>query len=397
MKAILVRCSRATLTGYWARKLSSAVVAITFGACLFTRVQAASVSLAWDPNPEPDVIGYRIYYGPAGGTPTTSQDAGASTATTVTGLQEGASYSFYATAYNSAGLESELSSPVSYTVPSSANNFVVTWEKSFSVNAAGYRFLYGPPNQTPTVRNVGTSLSATISNVVRGATYELTVEALDSSGSPVTEYELVTYTIPQTGLIGSVHLLPIDQPPSVALTSPGNGSQYLAPAAIQINAQAADDDAVQFVDVFAGGNLLRRLTATPYVLTWSDVPAGQYEIFAIAVDSSDQFTRSGSSVVTVETLQPSPALPAAPSALSASYNSKNGRLRLDWIDNATNEESYVVERSVDGTNFVRIKTLAANKESFADSSVQRGARYYYRVRAVNAAGSNVSNVISVQT
>ncbi|MGZ8940322.1 MAG: fibronectin type III domain-containing protein, partial [Limisphaerales bacterium] len=177
------------------------------------------MSLAWNPNPEPDVIGYRVYYGPAGGTPTFSKDAGGSTTTTVTGLQEGASYSFHATAYNSAGLESELSSPVSYTIPSTVNNLPVTWEKSFSPNAANYNFFYGPPDQTPTLRNVGTNLSTVVSNVIRGGTYEVTVEAINSAGSPVTDYEIVTYTIPQTGTIGSIHLLAVDYPPTIALTS----------------------------------------------------------------------------------------------------------------------------------------------------------------------------------
>jgi fibronectin type 3 domain-containing protein len=76
---------------------------------------AAQVTLAWDPNKEPDVAGYRIYYGTNGFG--TVVNAGNVTNLTIVDLVPGGKYSFYATCYNTSGLESEPSNVVEYTVP----------------------------------------------------------------------------------------------------------------------------------------------------------------------------------------------------------------------------------------------------------------------------------------
>ena len=364
---------------------------------LSSSARAASVTLAWNKNPEPDVAGYRIYFGPQGGTPTTTLDAGNATNKVVTGLQEGASYSFFATAYNSAGIESDLSSPVNYTVPSTVNNLLVTWERSFSPQAVSYSVTYGPDNQTPVTRMVGTNLSATITNVARGVTYEITADAYNSSGVAVTEYDLVNYTVPLSGSVGSVHLLPIDEPPAVTLTSPANNSTYTAPANIVINATTSDDDAVQFVDFFEDTNLLARDSSAPFSYTWSSVPAGTYDLYAIAVDTSDQFSRSASAIVTVGEPPVVVNAPLAPIDVSARFVSNTKNVEVGWRDVSDNESGFVVERSLNGSTFTSIASLDANQTTFTDTSVQRKTHYYYRVRAVNSAGANVSTVVSLQT
>jgi hypothetical protein len=343
------------------------------------------------------VFGYRIHFGPQGGTPTTTQDAGNATNLVVTGLQEGASYSFYASAYNSSGLESDFSAPVNYTVPSVANELVVTWEQSFSPQAVSYSVTYGPENQSPTTRMVGTNLSTTLTNVSRGVTYEITADAYDSSSLPVTEYDLVTYTIPLSGSIGSVHLLPIDQPPAITLTSPSNNNTYTAPADIVISATASDDDAVQFVDFFNDTTLLARDSSAPFSFTWSSVPAGTYELYAIAVDTSNQFSRSASAIVTVSEPPVVVNAPLAPIDVSANFIPNTKNVEVSWRDVSDNESSFTVERSINGSTFTSIGLLGANQTTYADTSVQRKTHYYYRVRAANSAGSNVSSVVSVQT
>ena len=80
-------------------------------------LEAARVTLAWDANTEPNVAGYRIHYGPGASSFSTVHDVGNLTAATVLNLEEGQSYSFYVTCYNTAGLESEPSNVVSYIVP----------------------------------------------------------------------------------------------------------------------------------------------------------------------------------------------------------------------------------------------------------------------------------------
>ncbi|MES2574762.1 MAG: GDSL-type esterase/lipase family protein [Bacteroidota bacterium] len=61
-------------------------------------------------------------------------------------------------------------------------------------------------------------------------------------------------------------------------------------------------------------------------------------------------------------------------------------LMVKWTDNATNEDNYVVERSVNGTTFATIATIGANTTSYNDSGLTPNTKYYYRVKATNSTG-----------
>jgi hypothetical protein len=75
----------------------------------------ADVTLAWNPNTEADLAGYRIYYGTAGGDYDYALDLGNQTEYTITGLEEGVLYYFAATAYDLGGNESDYSNEITYT------------------------------------------------------------------------------------------------------------------------------------------------------------------------------------------------------------------------------------------------------------------------------------------
>ncbi len=69
---------------------------------------------------------------------------------------------------------------------------------------------------------------------------------------------------------------------------------------------------------------------------------------------------------------------------------------LTWIDNSTDEDSFQIERSTDGSNFTLLTTTAANTLSFQDNTVTAGVNYFYRVRAVDGTVFSVySNVAEV--
>jgi hypothetical protein len=78
---------------------------------------AASVNLAWNRNPEPDIAGYRLKFGSSQGVYTDQVDVSNQTTGTASGLVEGVKYFFVVTAYNTAGLESLPSNEVAYNVP----------------------------------------------------------------------------------------------------------------------------------------------------------------------------------------------------------------------------------------------------------------------------------------
>src|SRR6266550_966200 len=77
---------------------------------------AQNITLKWDPNPAPNLAGYRLYYGTNSGVYTQEIDVGNMTAALISNLKEGRTYFFAVTAFNTAG-ESLPSNEVSYTVP----------------------------------------------------------------------------------------------------------------------------------------------------------------------------------------------------------------------------------------------------------------------------------------
>ncbi len=76
---------------------------------------SAQVTLAWDPNTEPDLAGYKVHYGTASGSYQVLLDAGLNTTYTVANLPDGGTYFFAVTAYDSSANESAYSAEVSYT------------------------------------------------------------------------------------------------------------------------------------------------------------------------------------------------------------------------------------------------------------------------------------------
>jgi len=78
-------------------------------------VCAAEVTLAWDPNPEPSVQGYRVYYGKASGFYTDVLDVGNRTDCVIPGLEAGTTYFLACTAYSATGDESNFSGEIVYT------------------------------------------------------------------------------------------------------------------------------------------------------------------------------------------------------------------------------------------------------------------------------------------
>ena len=74
-----------------------------------------TVSLQWEPNTEPDLAGYKLYYGTSTGVYTVTNDVGGVTSTSVAELTAGIEYFFALTAYNTTALESTFSNEVSDT------------------------------------------------------------------------------------------------------------------------------------------------------------------------------------------------------------------------------------------------------------------------------------------
>lgn len=88
------------------------------------------------------------------------------------------------------------------------------------------------------------------------------------------------------------------------------------------------------------------------------------------------------------------AVPAAATGLVAAVSGNAVSVR--WVDAATNEVSYRLERSVNGGAYLLWVVLNAGSTSYLDTAVVAGNTYSYRVIAANAAGySPASNTGTV--
>jgi len=89
------------------------LLAIALFLLCFTPADAAYLDLAWDPNTDPDLAGYRVYYGTASREYLDSIYVGNTTTYRLDGLLEGVMYYIAVTAYDLYSNESDFSDEVS--------------------------------------------------------------------------------------------------------------------------------------------------------------------------------------------------------------------------------------------------------------------------------------------
>lgn len=123
------------------------------------------------------------------------------------------------------------------------------------------------------------------SNVLSGV-YGLTAIATDNNGRQGTS---------------TVNVV-VDIPPRVVLTAPASNIVYVAGSDIKMSATAWDvDGGISQVQFLNGFNKLGTVTTEPYNFIWSNAPAGNCQITAIAVDNYGLTSTSGVVNVIVDT------------------------------------------------------------------------------------------------
>ena len=103
-----------------------------------------------------------------------------------------------------------------------------------------------------------------------------------------------------------------------------------------------------------------------------------YRVAAVTVGSQSDYSNTAGATL--------PALPAAPSAFTATAVRVGARERvtLTWVDNATTETGFTIQRATNAgfTNGLRTANLGADVTSLVQNNLVR-IPYYYRIRANN--------------
>jgi hypothetical protein len=127
------------------------------------------------------------------------------------------------------------------------------------------------------------------------------------------------YTVVVTNIAGArlssnavlTVISPSNMPPVVTLTNPTNGQVFLARQPILLRAQASDPDGtVSFVDFFANTTRVARAFSSTgtFSSVWSNAPAGNHQIRAIATDNQGRQASSASASITVISNRPPTAI-----------------------------------------------------------------------------------------
>ena len=72
-------------------------------------------------------------------------------------------------------------------------------------------------------------------------------------------------------------------------------------------------------------------------------------------------------------------------------------IKLQWADNSTNEDGFVIERRLDADAWAEIGKTAANVTTFSDLAPVAGKKHSYRVLAFNAGGKSGSSNEAIVT
>jgi hypothetical protein len=244
----------------------SATVAVLIGLSAPAFAAAdKTVELAWDPNPETNIAGYRLRYGPASGSYTNTVDAGNSLSATATGLDGGTTYYFTVVAYNTTGQSSPNAAEISYTVPGTPNQAPVA--EAFTINTtedtnAAATLLATDPDGDPVTYTVVTAPGkGTLTGILPNLTYRPTANAngADSFTYRASDGSLNSSTVTVNILISPVNDAPLANSTSLTTNEDTNLAFVLS---------ASDPEGSALTYTILSAPAKGTLTGTPPNLTY---------------------------------------------------------------------------------------------------------------------------------
>ena len=359
-----------------------------------TAVSSSQINLAWTDNSSNET-GFAIERSPDGVTfaPLTTVGANVTTYQN-TGLATSTTYHYRVRATNAvgpSGWSNVANATTTGTAPAAPTNLTATAVSSSQINLAwtdnssnetGFAIERSPDGVTfAPLTTVGANVT-TYQNtgLVASTTYHYRVRATNAVG-PSGWSNVANATTTATVLAAPTNLV------ATAVSSS------------QINLAWADNSSDE--TGFAIERSPDGLTFTPLttvaasVTTYQNTGLAASTTYHYRVRATNAVGPSGWSNVANATT--TGTVPAAPTNLVATAGSSS-QINLVWTDNAANETGFAIERSSDGITFTALATVGANVSTYANTGLTPATRFFYRVRATNAAGPSAwSNVADAQT
>jgi hypothetical protein len=206
----------------------------------------------------------------------------------------------------------------------------LAWDPDASGSIAGYRLYDGMVSRAYTnVIDTRTATTQAVTGLTIGVTYFFAVTAYDTNGLESDYSAEISYTVP----------VPTNNPPTISLTAPANGSVYTAPATITLAAAVTSNGhTISQVQFYNGATLLGSVAAAPYSFAWSEVNVGLYSLSATAVYDSGGTIGSPAANVTVAAGRPPSGLTFAADSgvISAPFAATNGTVFQSVATEVTN-------------------------------------------------------------
>lgn len=172
------------------------------------------------------------------------------------------------------------------------------------------------------------------------------------------------------GMLGSVTVIAPNQPPTVSITNPANGTVLAAPANLTIKASASDSDgSVTNVQFLVGSAIVSNVTTSPFVAITNNLAAGSYTLSAIASDNLGAKNTNSVSLSVV-----------TPVAVAFTNAAKTVGTNFQFSYAANVGLSYVIQRSTNlaPANWIPVITnvAASNPVVFVDIKPTNNSTFY---------------------
>ncbi len=386
-----------------------------------TMLASQSVVLAWNASADPEVTGYKIYYGTSSHDYTNVVDVGNVTNATISGLADATTYYFAATTYDGVGDESAFSNEATFTTPgktvSNSNPILpltptptldpiadVSVNKNTgaqTVNLSGITFSGNPLNiitpniialasksapvvkvtvatsnpsviSKPTVnytnpKNTGTLTFKPVANAFGTATITVTVNNGEKTNNTVTK----TFTV-------TVLPSPTDYP---RISKQIVSTSVLTGKTVSLSVAATGLAPLKYQWQLNGVNIPSATSATLTLKNVKTTQAGNYSVTVSnkvgSTNSAPAFLSVYSATTDLKAQLTDNSAPAAPAiaAVLTSITKTSGQFGFQVV--GSEGSYYVVQASVDLKNWVSVETNAS-PFLYTDTNVNGFAQRFYR-------------------